>query len=366
MNISEGYNSAVANYDRELVNRIVQAGIPKNFCEAACLFAKEGIPIETLQDDFKKWNRYILNNPAISDGRAKDLRQFKTYQQFKSALQSAMQPFICPNPVYNDGNLSIGELKTQKDARWFPGQNLAYPDANNDYCISKKDGGYMQFQKYRKDGRRMFIIYDKQRDVDDRFKRVLMMSKSGILYFWDNYDKPCGTTKDKNDPVWQYIDSLPYQAQIALSEIAEGIKESKKATTVTITESEIRDMVKECAGKILLTEKYYNPAVEPMVDRKLGDYEVLFGSYDERIICDIRHKGWVRDIMMYSAMAKGGKTYALYRRCDNGKYFFAEIMDLPEDKEHLHAKVISPKSVPRIIWNDVKRILPLWEYVFPS
>ncbi len=28
-------------------------------------------------------------------------------------------PFICLNPIYNDGNISIGELKTQRDARWL-------------------------------------------------------------------------------------------------------------------------------------------------------------------------------------------------------------------------------------------------------
>lgn len=124
-------------------------------------------------------------------------------------------------------------------------------------------------------------------------------------------------------------------------------------STIRITESEIRGMVKECVGKILLTEKYYNPAVEPMVDYKIGDYDVLYGAEEKQIICDLPQKGWVEDIIMYSAMPKG-KTYALYRRCDNGKYFFVEIMDLPEDKEHLHAKVISPKSVPQIIWNDAK------------
>ena len=126
---------------------------------------------------------------------------------------------------------------------------------------------------------------------------------------------------------------------------------------IRITESEIRGIVRESVGKILLTEKYYNPAIEPMVDYKIGDYDVLYGAEEEQIICDLPQKGWVEDIIMYSAMAKGGKTYALYRRCDNGKYFFVEIMDLPEDKKHLHAKVISRKSVPQIIWNDAKDVV---------
>lgn len=125
---------------------------------------------------------------------------------------------------------------------------------------------------------------------------------------------------------------------------------------VALKESEIRDMVRESVEKILLTEKYYNPAIEPMVDRKIGDYDVLDGAEEEQIICDLPQKGWVEDIVMYSAMPKG-KTYALYRRCDNGKYFFVEIMSVPEDKKYLHAKVVSPKSVPQIIWNDAKVVV---------
>ncbi len=125
---------------------------------------------------------------------------------------------------------------------------------------------------------------------------------------------------------------------------------------VALKESDIKGIVKECVKKILLTEKYYNPATEPMVDYKLGDYDVLYGVEEKQIICDLPQKGWVEDIVMYSAMPKG-KTYALYRRCDNGKYFFVEIMVLPKDKKYLHAKVISPKSVPSIIWNDARGVV---------
>lgn len=54
MNLSEGYNSAVARYGANIADKITQAGISKNHCEAACRFYKEGIPLEQLQDDFKK------------------------------------------------------------------------------------------------------------------------------------------------------------------------------------------------------------------------------------------------------------------------------------------------------------------------
>lgn len=130
----------------------------------------------------------------------------------------------------------------------------------------------------------------------------------------------------------------------------------KEENLISVTKSDFKNMVLESVGKILLTEKYYNPAIEPMIDYKIGNYDVLYGAEEEQIICDLPQKGWVEDIIMYSAMPKG-KTYALYRRCDNGKYFFVEIMSVPEDKKYLHAKVISRKSVPQIIWNDAKDVV---------
>lgn len=245
MNLSEGYNSAVARYGANIADKITQAGISKNHCEAACRFYKEGIPLERLQDDFKKWNRYIVHNTSIPNGKEKDLRQYRTYLEFQRALQTAMRPFICPNPLYDDGIISIGELKTQKDARWFPMQNLAYPDANNDFCVCKKAGGYQQFQRYVKDGRRLFVIYDKQRKAGDEYKRVLMMSKNGQLYFWNHFDRPCGTTGDKSSKIWHYIDSLPKEAQIILSDIAVGLKES------ITNHDRIRDIVREAIRDVL-------------------------------------------------------------------------------------------------------------------
>ena len=100
-----------------------------------------------------------------------------------------------------------------------------------------------------------------------------------------------------------------------------------------------------------LNEKYYNPATEPMIDRHIGEYNVLDGAYDEHIICDLSDKGWVEDIRMYSAIDKGGKTFCLYRRKDNGKYFFVEVFDDNRD-EYLHAKQVGKKDVPTSVWDD--------------
>lgn len=263
MKINEGYNLAVKKYGKQIVDQIYRAGIPESFIDTACRFyTEDGVPIETLQDDFKKWNRFALSNPSYSNKWNKNLNAFKSYLDFKRELQKAMTPFICPNPIYDDGNLSIGELKTQRDARWFPIQNLAYPDDNYAYCVSKNEGGYKQFQKYKLLGYKMLIIYDKSKPANDEFKRAFVIARDGHLDFWNNYDTPCGTTKKNNDSIWKYIDTLPHEAQIALSRFAEStlsggeITESKtnknmKTNVVKINENTIRQIVDESVKKVL-------------------------------------------------------------------------------------------------------------------
>lgn len=73
MKIVEGYNNAIKNYGYQLPNLMYKSGIGKNYIDAACKFYTEGVPIEQLQDDFKKWNRYVLNNPSYSDSVKKIL-----------------------------------------------------------------------------------------------------------------------------------------------------------------------------------------------------------------------------------------------------------------------------------------------------
>lgn len=109
--------------------------------------------------------------------------------------------------------------------------------------------------------------------------------------------------------------------------------------------------------KAQLNEKYYNPFRESMIDGELNGYDVLDGAKEKQIICDLPDKGWVEDIRMYSKMRTGGKTYCLYRRTDNGKYFFVEIYDDRRDEEHLHCKVMPKKSVPDFIMNDAVSLI---------
>lgn len=133
--------------------------------------------------------------------------------------------------------------------------------------------------------------------------------------------------------------------------------QSKKA----LKEEDVRRVIKEVLQEVnfsLLLEKLYNPKTEPMIDYKLGEYDVLDGSLRWQTLDDIKDKGEILDIRMYSNMQKGGKgeTYALYFRDDAKKFFFVKILDI-EGEKYLRAKPIPWKSVPSIIWNDAKTLV---------
>lgn len=90
------------NYGQQIADQMYGTGIPKSFIGTACRFhVQDGVPIEQLQDDCKKWNRYVLNNPSHKDENIynKNLNCFRTYLNFKRELEKAMEPFICPNTI---------------------------------------------------------------------------------------------------------------------------------------------------------------------------------------------------------------------------------------------------------------------------
>jgi len=90
---------------------------------------------------------------------------------------------------------------------------------------------------------------------------------------------------------------------------ADYIPESKQS--IKITESDLRNMIQESVRRILSEHKYM----------RIGDYEIINGSRWTGKLQDIPEKGWVDDIRLYSSTKKGGKTYALYQRCDNFRCF---------------------------------------------
>lgn len=99
-----------------------------------------------------------------------------------------------------------------------------------------------------------------------------------------------------------------------------GVYESKTSDRISITESDIRKMVRECICKVI-QEQYPQ-------EYQLGKYKCVDG-YAEYY--NIEEKGLCRGIRMYMDMSSKDKTtYCLFQRADNKKFFYCEIVPAPE------------------------------------
>lgn len=118
-----------------------------------------------------------------------------------------------------------------------------------------------------------------------------------------------------------------------------------------ITESVIRNIVREKLLSIL-KESYPNVST-------LGEYNVVDGQWLDGFPHGLEHKGATQDVRMYDKKTSGSdfETIALFRRCDNRKYFYAKICPIANSKETIW-KTVPLKDVPEIIRNDIKNINP--------
>ena len=252
MKICENYNSAVGKYGEPIVRQMLSAGIPDKYLLSACRFhcslPKKSINILKVQ--FRQWMTYVV--PFV---RGVDVNNL-TYEQFDELIRKEQQKHICPNPIYDDGNITIGEFKHKKDAALCP----LKPLYDNDYgfCVCSEMG----FIKYSKQGYRILVILDKSKALsNDNTKYMFALVKDGVIYLWNANNLPVGSTeKPFGNEAWQYIDNLPDKVQEVLLTFARQTKltESKpnknmKKNVVKINENTLRQIVAESV-KIVLNE----------------------------------------------------------------------------------------------------------------
>ena len=109
MNISENHNTSVGKYGEELTRLMEKNGISPKYLLSACRFHVENkVPIKTLSLLFKQWNTYVMRNNPI------DVNTL-TYNEFREMLNKCKRDFGIPNKVYDDGQVSIGEIHSNKD-----------------------------------------------------------------------------------------------------------------------------------------------------------------------------------------------------------------------------------------------------------
>lgn len=249
MKICKNYNSAVGKYGEPLVRQMLSAGIPDKYLLSACRFhcslPKKSINILKVQ--FRQWMTYVV--PFV---RGVDVNNL-TYEQFDELIRKEQQKHICPNPIYDDGNITIGEFKNKKDAALCP----LKPLYDNDYgfCVCSEMG----FIKYSKQGYRILVILDKSKALsNDNTKYMFALVKDGVIYLWNANNLPVGSTeKPFGNEAWQYIDNLPDKVQEVLLTFARQTK---------LTESKTNKNMKEKRKAILSLCKTF-----PTGHRRVGE-----------------------------------------------------------------------------------------------
>lgn len=114
--------------------------------------------------------------------------------------------------------------------------------------------------------------------------------------------------------------------------------------TIRITESEIRDMVRESVERILESQR-----------EKIGDYEIMNGDcFTKNYAPSLKEFGAFLEIRMYYSKHH---TYCLHCRYDDGMLFWTEIVPAPElGKNQTKYRPISVSKVPSIILHDARAL----------
>lgn len=122
----------------------------------------------------------------------------------------------------------------------------------------------------------------------------------------------------------------------------------KEESLLSVTKSDIKNMVLECVECILEAKQY----------KKVGKWTIVDGDYWER---DTRYlgKGGSFDVRMYDDQnAYPFNTICLMQRCDNGKYFYSKVV-IDEKNPHQTKFALMPLSeVPQEIRQDFRNLPP--------
>ena len=128
---------------------------------------------------------------------------------------------------------------------------------------------------------------------------------------------------------------------------------------IRITEGALRKIVNESVKKVLkqaVFEAAKNCSAIP-VKKKLGKWNCIDGQWWDGTPYGLEHKGLVQDVRMYDKETNDDtfETIALFRRCDNKKFFYAQIVPIENSKD-TKWKPLPLSKVPEIIKNDIRTI----------
>ncbi len=343
MKLSENYNSAKAKYG-EIADKMRAAKISDGFLLSACRFNQEnGVPPEDLFNYFHQWCIYVLRHKRI------DVNTFD-FNGFYSTIQEYKNKYGIPNQIYNDGKVVIGLLRSSKDLAYFP--------VKVSWCISQPK----MFQQYSNDpmAYTIYIIDNGQYGKSDAERYVCMLiDKNGDVFYWN-----LANQRMDREAMMAYDDTL---TQGALSYIGKLCQDRKGVVNemianriIQITESDIKKMVMECVCRII-SEATINGHTYA-IKKQLGKWECIDGIYADYDFSEFGKEDYCQDVRMYmdtTAPKDVPATYCLFRRMDNGKYFYAKIVMAPErGLKKTKFLIVRRSEVPQEILTDFST-LPL-------
>ena len=188
--------------------------------------------------------------------------------------------------------------------------------------------------------------------VSIRYGITAYRAEDGYIYLYKNGQKlPNYRFNEIIKPFYKYQNGEIYaiglygskQFKITLDGIARALAESKITKIVRNTVSKI---LSEATNK-------------PQVKERLGEWVCIDGLWWDGTPHGLESKGLVQDVRMYDKQTDNDtfETIALFRRCDNRKFFYAQIIPIENSKE-TKWEPLPLNKVPSIIKDDIKSINP--------
>jgi len=327
MNLFENYNTAKQKYGEIIVKKLSDIGIPPQYLLSACRFYQDNqVPIERIQQLFRQWMTYVVNN-----NNSIDVNKL-TFEQFYQTIQKSKSSYEIPNKIFDNGTIQIGEFKNFKEASVFP--------IPNNMCVCKTN---KWFKYYQSPHSRYLLIHDCRRNDNKRY--VLAIIEHGEISYadlsghefansfgdqergnvsqtaFDQYQQSIGKeavgflyniaadVKDKID-----IDKQVYDSRICKGNLVE-YKHNNNHTNMTkkqvirLTESGLHRIIKESVNKIL--NEISIDKLQRAQDKAFDEYDSMWPddeNYDEDFVNKRKRQYDAFKDRIHQLNSEGGKN----------------------------------------------------------
>ena len=147
------------------------------------------------------------------------------------------QSIYCPNSIFDNGVISIGEFKTMNDCMNYP---------IKDWCITREEDN--KFDAYKRQGDRLLIVCSWNRTDSQRFV-VAIASRNHKIKYFDLNDLPMDLIAKTYEQSLGN-DAISILKQYGITNESKTNKNMKK-NTIKLNESQLRKIVTESVKKVL-------------------------------------------------------------------------------------------------------------------